>query len=136
MDRTEFIKKKMLGKTLDVGCEAGELHDLIKNKDVYGLDFKVKNLGKNGVIGNAQSMPFKGESFDTVIAGELIEHLLNPENFLKESKRVLKKNDIIVISTPNKKSWINRILKSSFHKGHVSLFDIDETRKFASLTNS
>jgi len=59
----------------------------------------------------------------------LIEHLPNPENFLKESKRVLKRNGIIVISTPNKKSWINRILKSSFHKGHVSLFDIDEIKK-------
>jgi len=129
MNRAEFIKKKMFGKTLDVGCEAGKLHELIKSQNVYGLDLKVRNFGKNSIIGDAQSMSFKDESFDTVIAGELIEHLPNPENFLKESKRVLKKNGILIITTPNKKSWVNRILKSSFHRGHISLFDIPEIKK-------
>jgi len=129
MNRTEFIKKKMFGRILDVGCEAGEFHKTIKSNNFYGLDLKPKKYIEKTVKADAEKMPFSDDCFDTIIAGELIEHLPKPEDFLKESKRILKKNGIIIITTPNKRSWVNRILKSSFHKGHISLFDITGIKK-------
>ena len=119
----------MFGRILDVGCEAGELHKIIKSDNFYGLDLKPKKYKEKTVKADAEKMPFSNDCFDTIIAGELIEHLPNPQNFLKESERTLKKNGIIIITTPNKKSWVNRALKSSFHKGHISLFDISEIKK-------
>jgi len=47
------------------------------------------------------TLPFKSGSVDTVIAGEIIEHLINPFRFLLEIKRILKKNGELILSTPN-----------------------------------
>jgi 2-polyprenyl-3-methyl-5-hydroxy-6-metoxy-1,4-benzoquinol methylase len=123
MNRTDFIKNNMFGKILDVGCEGGTLHKLIEREEVYGMDIKIKKYKKRIVQGNAQNIPFKHNSFHTIIAGELIEHLIDPKKFLEECYRILKKKGIIILSTPNKKSWLNRLLKSSYHPAHVSLLD-------------
>ena len=45
------------------------------------------------------TLPFEDKSFDTVIMFELLEHVQNPEQVLKESKRVALKN--ILITVPN-----------------------------------
>ena len=132
MNRTEFIKSNMKGKVLDVGCSCGTLHSLISNKNVYGLDIEdCGNIKENFYIGDAQGMPFDDNFFDTVVAGELIEHLENPEKFLTEAKRVLKKDGILIISTPNKKSLVNRIFRT-YYRHHISLFDAYSLKKLLS----
>ena len=46
--------------------------------------------------------PYKDGSFDVVIFGEIIEHLLNdPCKVLREIKRVLKPNGSLILTTPN-----------------------------------
>lgn len=132
MDRVEFIKQNMFGKILDVGCEEWKLHRIIHNENVYGLDLKVKKHREKVTKGDAQYMPFKNDVFDTLIAGELIEHVENPDKFLKEARRVLKSEGQLILSTPNKNSWVNRILKSSFREGHNILFSIDSIKEIVS----
>lgn len=137
MRRTELIKNTMAGKTLDVGCTTPTglgttLHSIIYNNNVYGLDIIDCPNMKNFKQGDAQKMPYKDEMFDTVIAGELIEHLENPEKFLLESKRVLKDNGILIITTPNKKSWSNRIFGNYNLERHISLFNFGGIKKLVS----
>ena len=124
--RGSIIKKRLFGKILDVGCDSHFLHDEIKNNDTIGLDIIIKHVKDKIIKGDGQNMPIKSESFDSIVAGEIIEHLENPEIFLKESYRVLKENGKLIITTPNRKSWWNRITKSYFIKYHVSLFTKDE----------
>jgi SAM-dependent methyltransferase len=50
---------------------------------------------------DAQAIPAQGEQFDTIIAGELIEHLENPGAFLRGCHNRLKCDGRLVISTPN-----------------------------------
>ncbi len=45
--------------------------------EVYGLDIEVTNYRDNIVRGDAHFLPFKDESFNSVFAGEIIEHLTN-----------------------------------------------------------
>ena len=46
--------------------------------------------------------PYKDGSFDVVIFGEIIEHLLNdPCKVLREIKRFLKPNGSLILTTPN-----------------------------------
>ena len=39
-----------------------------------------------------------------------IEHLYNPDNFLSEINRILKKQGHLILSTPNLCAWFNRII--------------------------
>ncbi len=43
----------------------------------------------------------KGRSFDTIICGELIEHLENPYAFLRELRALLKPGGCLIVTTPN-----------------------------------
>ncbi len=42
-----------------------------------------------------------GRSFDNIVAGEFIEHIENPYDFLRSLKPLLSKSGRLVISTPN-----------------------------------
>jgi 2-polyprenyl-3-methyl-5-hydroxy-6-metoxy-1,4-benzoquinol methylase len=56
------------------------------------------------------SFPFQNDSFHALFAGEIIEHIFDIEGFMSECNRVLKKNGIIVITTPNLAAFQDRIL--------------------------
>ncbi|MEK7526486.1 MAG: class I SAM-dependent methyltransferase [Patescibacteria group bacterium] len=107
-------------KVLDVGCGVGSFAAKIKDtfrNDVYGIDLNeagINNAIKLGIkarVGDIEKRwPFKSESFDAVVSIQTIEHLVNPDFFLLESKRVLKRNGLIIISTPNLTNWFNRVI--------------------------
>ena len=46
-------------------------------------------------------LPIDSDSVDIIIAGEIIEHLINPFRMLKECFRVLKPHGRLILSTPN-----------------------------------
>lgn len=50
--------------------------------------------------------PFKNQSFNTIIAGELLEHLEEPHQFFREVYRLLKTGGKLIVSTPNANSII------------------------------
>lgn len=127
MDRVEYIKKRINGKVLDVGYYACTLHEEVLKtagrENVVGIDTEGPQKPPRYIKGSAEKMPFKKNSFDTIIAGELVEHLKNPEKFIKESNRVLRKNGKLVITTPNKDSLVNRIFRNNEAPLHFSLLN-------------
>lgn len=123
-ERNRIVKEKTSGKILELGC--GEF-PLFKNSEKADI-CKIKDYH---VVDCNNRMPFKGNSFDTIIALELIEHLYNPDVFLKECRRILKKNGRIILSTPNLMYWKIRIcmlfgneswMESSRNSGHLAFF--------------
>jgi len=56
-----------------------------------------------------KSLPLKDNSVDIIIAGEIIEHLINPFRFLIEIRRVLKDRGQLILSTPNEVDLKSRI---------------------------
>lgn len=107
---------------LDLGCGNGYYTLLIGNKlnaqEIYGVDIdevKLRKASSRGIRAfkvdlNSDKLPFPDNYFDLVTALEVIEHLINPDNMLKEVYRVLKPNGVFILSTPNLASWLNRIL--------------------------
>ena len=101
--RLNKISKYATGKILDIGFS------LMPNKylkgEVIGLDInKPEVLPSNYNIfiqGSIYSIPFKENTFDTIVLSGIIEHLENPLKALKECNRVLKPNGKILIETPN-----------------------------------
>jgi len=55
-------------------------------------------IDRPAVFGDAQRMPFKDKAFDFVVASHILEHMAEPEKFLKELQRVGKAG---YIETPN-----------------------------------
>lgn len=120
--RTEVLLRWVGSKkrVLDLGCFDGRDSVLLKNQenDVYGVDITpgpLRKASKRGIktfllnIEN-EKWPFEKNFFDVVIAGELIEHLLDPDEFLENARRVLKPHGLLIITTPNLASLGRRLL--------------------------
>ena len=54
-------------------------------------------------------LPFEDASADVVLAGEIIEHIVDTEAFLREILRVLAPGGAVVLSTPNILWWKHRL---------------------------
>ena len=67
-----------------------------------------------------EPLPAASESFDSVIAAEVIEHLENPRAMAREIFRLLRPSGTAIVSTPNNESW--RSLLSLFVRGHHVAF--------------
>jgi SAM-dependent methyltransferase len=89
-----FINDKDEG--IEFGSGAGFAKHFIKNKN-----FKTSDLSDDNHLDytrvDAQSTKFKDESFDYVIAANMIHHIPYPIKFFKEVKRILKKNGKLII---------------------------------------
>ncbi|MBU1869486.1 MAG: methyltransferase domain-containing protein, partial [Candidatus Omnitrophica bacterium] len=97
---------------LDVGC--GIKQDIFKPKvkRYIGLDYPDSSrvnerleINKNDVFGTALNLPFKTNSFDSVVALSLFEHLPDPQCAANEAFRVLKNSGYFALTVP----FMNRI---------------------------
>lgn len=123
-------------KVLDAACGTGYGSAIISKEatEVFGIDkseeailyakdnYKEKNV--NFIVADIEKLPFEKAFFDVVVSFETIEHvdLQKQKNFLLEINRVLKKDGVLIISTPNKEIYKNQG-KNQFH---VSEFYFDE----------
>jgi SAM-dependent methyltransferase len=101
-------------KVLDVGCNTGRggtvLKGLRPELQLFGLDLLQARLDRlpagvysGTVCGSATEIPSEDETYDAVVAGEFIEHLLpiDAHKFVADSFRVLKVRGRIMLTTPN-----------------------------------
>jgi SAM-dependent methyltransferase len=114
--REEIILEWVKGPdVLDVGCtdhvvrngSVYWLHQYLSEKlpNVVGIDISEENLEKMRVLGyrnlyqmNAETFSLN-QTFDTIVAGELIEHLSNPGQFLDRARAHLKPNGRLILTT-------------------------------------
>lgn len=102
------------GKTvLDIASGSGYGTRLLaeKAKMVYGVDvnetainYAKKHYGAHNIqykVGDGESIPLNDNSVDVIVTLETIEHIENYKQFIKELKRILKPDGLLIISTPN-----------------------------------
>lgn len=106
---------------LDLACGRGLLMELLRERmpltRIVGADISVTSLNQASAKGFevaqadvSQELPFATGSFDCVIFGETIEHLIDPDFALEEISRVLSLHGTLILTTPNLASWFNRLL--------------------------
>ncbi|ADX84919.1 class I SAM-dependent methyltransferase [Saccharolobus islandicus] len=116
----KFAKNKE--SILEIGCGTGENLSYYVNKFHFKNAYCVEiassadaEIRKKGITPfildvNVSKIPLGDASIDVVIFEEVIEHLYNSDLIISEIKRVLKKGGILILSTPNLSSWINRLV--------------------------
>ena len=94
---------------LDLGCAQGTLSYFLRNKggiwlsadqDFLNLKSTQNLLGDNLVQLSDGPLPFKNDSFDSVISLDYLEHLDRDDFCLEEIHRVLKNQGQLVLATP------------------------------------
>jgi len=92
-----FINDNDIG--IEVGSGIGFSKDYIKNKNFKTTDLSIdEHLDIKNI--DAQDTNFKDESFDYIIASNMVHHVPYPINFFREMNRILKKNGKLIIFEP------------------------------------
>jgi len=114
----QFVAEESPHRVLDIGCSQGNISSIIGRRgiQVVGMDLNICGLIdalQNNILAvkaNASALfPFKDNSFDCIFAGEIVEHIMDTDFFLDETRRMLVKNGTLVITTPNLANLENRL---------------------------
>jgi SAM-dependent methyltransferase len=88
----------------------------VEKSDDIELDPFYKNTN------NEIKIPYDDRFFDAVVATEIFEHLISPLEMISEGARILKKNGLFIITTPNV-SHIGAVLKLIGGKSNYERLD-------------
>lgn len=156
--RTTVLKQvpKTATLLLDVGCGCAFVaeHCCPESKKVVSMDIARTNTQKAlakfpfenhaAVVADAYHLPFADQTFDCIIASEIIEHTVDPQGFIASLLTKLKSGGTLIISTPYKEQiayslCIHCNCKTP-HNAHLHSFDKDKMRQIiaplpAEITN-
>ena len=126
------------GPILDLGCGDGIFLELLKKKGIAGegLDISEVAVGKTRDKGlsavqfdfSQKPLPFIDNSFEAVVLLDVLEHLYQPRNILREASRVAGE---VVVAVPNFNSLparlqtlVGRVPENNLAtKGHIYWFN-------------
>ncbi len=146
-DRIHALASLGVGKrVLNVGCAGAKPQGRLTEDALYrhiriarasasclGVDLdrqgvaELEHRGYKAVVADASTCQL-GMRFEVIVAGEVIEHLPNPDTFLRNMARHLQPNGTLALSTPNPfcTLWTWKILKyghSCVHPEHTCWYD-------------
>jgi ubiquinone/menaquinone biosynthesis C-methylase UbiE/uncharacterized protein YbaR (Trm112 family) len=122
-----FIPSQKDFRVLDLGCGNGVSSAHIKGKLVVGMDLSERQMvrakerfkNKNFVVGDARKLPFKNNTFDLVVAINLLHHIDESNDVLKESYRVLRKGGKLLTVDPNLYNPVGYLGRGTFRLLHL-----------------
>jgi 2-polyprenyl-6-hydroxyphenyl methylase/3-demethylubiquinone-9 3-methyltransferase len=94
-------------KLLDLGCGGGLLAPHVTGYRHVGVDLSASALevaarhGVEPVQGDVSDLPFHDDSFDVVVAGEILEHVEDLDGAVAEAARVLRPGGTLICDTIN-----------------------------------
>ena len=95
-------------RVLDVGCGDGVISEPISRMGNHVTSVDLPTIAilahrrrvSSVVASDAEHLAFAANSFDVVLASEVVEHLWNPHSFFDEVYRVLRAKGHLIIETP------------------------------------
>lgn len=97
------VSQEMGGNLLDVGCGSKPYQTIFKVDYYTGLDIDSPLTRERGIaddLYDGNKFPYANDSFDSVLCNQVLEHVFNPNEFLQEINRVLKKGGKLLLTVP------------------------------------
>jgi len=125
-------------KVLDIGCRDGALTSTYcTDNEVTGVDIDSTALAKASTLGiTTRQMDLNGlwdfvpNSFDAVVAAEVVEHLYYPDAVFEKIARVLTPGGVVAGTVPNAFSLANRARYLLLRKRGTPLSDPTHINQF------
>lgn len=125
----------LMEKFPDLKCIGLDPHIESLDKAFEGLKFleSISNTKTNFLSGSAYLLPFSDDSFDLVVCSEVLEHLHDYKDAIKEINRVLKPGGQFLASVPaefpEKICWLLSEAYQNQPGGHLRIFKKNELIK-------
>jgi SAM-dependent methyltransferase len=141
-----FESFRHLGRLLDVGFGGGDLLDAAqrscwRTSGVEVTALAVANARRRGIDafhGTLADAKYESESFDVVIATEILEHLVEAAELLAEIRRVIRPGGLMWATTPHGRGVSARMLGLGWSviapPEHVQLFSVSGIRELLERT--
>lgn len=120
VEALSFNQINLKHPVLDLGCGFGEFGGVVFAQIEMGIDINRKELEqilagthykyKKVRWADARKLPFKDESYSTVISISVLEHINKAEKVIFEVSRVLKKGGIFAFSVPTVRLYDNLLI--------------------------
>ncbi len=99
------IRKYAGGRLLDLGCGKAPLYASYRPfvRSVTLADWGSsmhENIHLDVICDITKKLPFKNNSFDTVILSDVLEHIPNPASLMSELERILSPGGTVLINVP------------------------------------
>lgn len=99
-DVVTYLGTYISGDTLDFGAGGAKYRPLITPHTTTYTTFDMEAGEQIDVVGDALNPPFKDNSFDTVIATQVLEHVEKPWVVVHEMKRILREGGTCIVTAP------------------------------------
>jgi 2-polyprenyl-3-methyl-5-hydroxy-6-metoxy-1,4-benzoquinol methylase len=117
-------KRRPGGSLLDVGCATGLFLNAMRDFGQWNLtgielshsaaEYARQRFGLNVVEGSLEKGQFEPECFDIITLWDVLEHLDNPLEALRQVYRLLKPGGWILIKTPDPSGWDAKLFGGSW----------------------
>ena len=99
------VRSHVSGRLLDVGCGQRPYRDILAQRadSCTGLEFDRGRYGSAppDVWGSGVALPFRNGCFDTVVSFQVLEHVPEPAQMVREICRVLNPGGHLVLTAPH-----------------------------------
>lgn len=117
-------------KILDVGVGLGRLLSQIElNVEKFGVDIsksylsEAKDKGINVCLSKIEELPYHDNLFDVIVTTDVLEHVFDLNQCVKEIKRVLKPDGYLIVRVPYKEDLSAYINYDQYEFIHLRNFD-------------
>jgi len=138
-----IIIKKKYHSIIDIGCGDGiflnEIEKKFQNSNTLfvGVDISEKRLIRTRkrtsaklCNADAENLPFKEQKFEMTICSEVLEHVISPENVIKELSRITKYGRDLIISVPVA-CWYRTFLAILFKRRIWYVDEVEHLREYS-----